>query len=737
MSGGSSHGREEVVQGAVDSVVYQTRDGAFSVVRFIRESDGQELTIVGDLGSVSPGETLRVSGRATEHPVHGKRFQVTSFTPVLPSSRDGLARYLGSGLIPGIGKQLAERLVSEFGERALDIIATQSGKLRQVPGIGKQRAVAIASAVRERRDETELMSYLHGLGIGPSLARRIRKRYGERAVHVIREDPYLVAEQVQGVGFRTADAIGRASGLAADDPRRAAGAVLHLLAQAADQGHAYATRDQLVESAEALEVPGAIIEDAIEALSGRQLLVRDDEAIYATPLYRAERRVAQLLRARASYQVPPRVRVDESALVQLSDEQADAVRQTFSGRLLIITGGPGTGKTTTVRGIVGAHRDVGHTVILCAPTGRAAKRLSEAAGHETKTIHRLLEWNPATARFQRDRDAPLEGDLVLVDEASMLNLQLAERLFSAIPPQVPLVLVGDVDQLPPVGPGQVLRSTIASGIARVVRLHTVFRQAQESRIVAGAHAILSGKVPTPTPANTRGVGDLFVVKTRDPDTTLERLRDMLRRLPTVYGLDPKRDVMVLTPMRKGPLGTERLNAYLQGELNPGTRVTTDAAGNTKTSRPPAAEPRPGDRVMQLRNDYEKEAFNGDLGEVQNVEGGITYVMMDGREVRYRRDELGDLALAYASTVHKVQGSEFPAVIVVLHPSHHVLLSRALLYTAITRAKKLVVILGDERALARAVHNAESYDAQSKLEQRLREPLGEGTAHTQHDDEEDD
>jgi exodeoxyribonuclease V alpha subunit len=721
---GSLFVREEVVQGAVDSVVYQTRDGAFSVVRFIRESDGQELTIVGDLGSVSPGETLRVSGRSTEHPVHGKRFQVTSFTPVLPSSKDGLARYLGSGLIPGIGKQLAERLVSEFGERALDVITTQSGKLRQVPGIGKQRAVAIASAVRERREETELMSYLHGLGLGPSLARRIRKRYGERAVHVIREDPYLVAEQVQGVGFRTADAIGRASGLAVDDPRRAAGAVLHLLAQAADKGHAYATRDQLVESAEALEVPGAIVEDAIETLAGRQLLVRDDEAIYATPLYRAECKVAQLLRARAAHTVPPRVRVDESALVQLSDEQADAVRETFSGRLLIITGGPGTGKTTTVRGIVGAHRDVGHTVVLCAPTGRAAKRLSEAAGHEAKTIHRLLEWNPATARFQRDRDAPIEADLVLVDEASMLNLQLAERLFSAIPAHVPLVLVGDVDQLPPVGPGQVLRSTIDSGVARVVRLHTVFRQAQESRIVAGAHAILRGELPTPTPANTRGVGDLFVVKTRDSDTTLERLRDMLARLPTVYQLDPKRDVMVLTPMRKGPLGTERLNAYLQSELNPSARVSAAPAKNSKGDTPPA-EPRPGDRVMQLRNDYEKEAFNGDLGEVQNVEGGITYVMLDGREVRYRRDELSDLALAYASTVHKVQGSEFAAVIVVLHPSHHVLLSRALLYTAITRAKKLVIIVGDERALARAVHNAQSHDAQSKLEQRLREPLVQG------------
>ncbi|HEY6881939.1 MAG TPA: AAA family ATPase, partial [Polyangiales bacterium] len=446
-------------------------------------------------------------------------------------------------------------------------------------------------------------------------------------------------------------------------------------------------------------------EEAIETLTGRDMLVREDDAVYATPLHEAELAVARLLGERARVDVPARVAADEASLANLSSEQADAVRATFAGRLLIITGGPGTGKTTTVRGIVAAHRAAGHEVVLCAPTGRAAKRLSEAAGSEARTIHRLLEWNPATARFQRGRNAPIEGDLVLVDEASMLNLQLAERLFAAIPAHVPLVLVGDVDQLPPVGPGQVLRATIDSGVARVVRLRTVFRQAQESKIVAGAHAILAGQVPEPTPAGSRGVGDLFIVKAREPEVALARLKDMMARLPVAYGIDPKRDVMVLSPMRKGPLGTERLNAFLQGTLNPSDRESS--------------EPRAGDRVMQLRNDYEKEAFNGDLGEVRNVDGGITYVMLDGRELKYRRDELGDLALAYASTVHKVQGSEFAAVIVVLHNAHHVLLSRALLYTAVTRGKRLVVILGDDRALARAVQNAQSYDVLSRLEARLR------------------
>lgn len=698
--------REEVIQGAVEQVVYQARDGTFSVVRFVRESDNAELTIIGDLGNVSVGETLRVAGRFVEHPVHGRRFQVHSFTPVLPSSRDGMARYLGSGLIPGVGKKLAARLVHEFGAQALDVIATQSAKLRSVPGVGKARAQAISSAVRERRDEAELMSYLHGLGLGPALARKLRSRYGERAVQVIREDPYLVAEQVEGVAFRTADAIGRASGLALDDPRRAAGAVLHLLAQAADQGHTYSTLELLAALGEPLDVPADKLEEAVEALAGRELLVREGDAVYATPLHRAELAVARMLAERAGVDQPPRVSADEPSLASLSEEQAEAVRATFRGRLLVITGGPGTGKTTTVRGIVAAHRAAGHDVVLCAPTGRAAKRLSEAAGSEARTIHRLLEWNPATARFQRGHNAPVEGDLVLVDEASMLNLQLAERLFSAVPKHVPLVLVGDVDQLPPVGPGQVLRATIASGVARVVRLSTVFRQAQASQIIAGAHAILAGQVPTSTPAGTQGTGDLFVVRTREPELALTRLKEMMARLPIAYGIDPKRDVIVLSPMRRGPLGTERLNAFLQAELNPGERSNSQ-------------EPRPGDRVMQLRNDYEKEAFNGDLGEVRTVAGGITYVMFDGREVKYRREDLGDLALAYASTVHKVQGSEFAAVIIVLHASHHVLLSRALLYTAVTRGKRLVVILGDERALARAVQNAQSYDALSKLEERLR------------------
>ncbi len=704
----SSGQREETLQGTVESVTYRSADGFFSVIRVVVERDGSEATVIGDLGSVSPGESLRFRGRFTEHPVHGRRFQVSSFTPVLPQTPQGITRYLGSGLIPGIGKGLAERLVQQFGAQALDVIATQSGRLREVPGIGRQRAQAIAQAVRERRDETEMMSYLHSLGLGPALAKRIRKKYGDRAVQVIREDPYLVAEEVPGIGFKTADAMGRASGLALDDPRRASGATLHLLGSAAEEGHVYLTRDQLIEAGAQLDVPAERLQEAIEALAGRELVVHEGEAVYAAPLFHAETEVARLLRERVMRGTRDEPAPIGDLRVGLSEAQARAVTATLKGSILIITGGPGTGKTTTVRGIVEAHKQRGRNVVLCAPTGRAAKRLSEASGAEAKTIHRLLEWNPATARFQRDRDNPVEADLVLVDEASMLNLQLAERLLSAIPAQVPLVLVGDVDQLPPVGPGQVLRSVIESGVVPVERLATVFRQAQESHIVRGAHAILRGELPPSSPPGQRGAGELFVVKAREPDAVLAKLQEMLKRLPSVYGLDLKRDVMVLSPMRRGPLGTEKLNEFLQREFNPG--VTTSDKHVAL---------RPGDRVMQLRNDYEKEAFNGDLGEVRNVAGGVTYVSIDGRELRYKHEELDELALAYASTVHKVQGSEFAAVFVVLHASHHVLLSRALLYTAVTRAKQLAVLVGDERALARAVRNAESTRAQSRLTERLR------------------
>ena len=711
---------EEVLQVTVDDVVFRSGDGRFTVVRATPERPGRgldlhEIVVVGNLGSVQPGETLRVMGKWRMHERHGRRFAASSYTPVMPTTDRGIARYLGSGLVSGVGPAIAERLVERFGAQTLDVIATQSSRLEEVAGVGKKRARAIAEVVRERRAEAEVLSFLHGLGLGGGNAKRIIERYGSDAAGVVRDDPYLVAEQVRGIGFRTADKVGRAAGIGEDDPRRAAGAVLHLLGRGADAGHVFVPLDELRAGAAELSVPDERVVAAIEELASRRMVVVEGEAVYAPPLHAAEVAVARALR-QLSRRRPRRLSTTEQAKVtraigdSLTETQGGAVRASVTYGLVVLTGGPGTGKTTTVRAIVDAHEALGRSVMLCAPTGRAAKRMSEATGREARTIHRALEWNPGTGRFARHAGAPIPADLVLVDEASMLDVRLAESLLDAVAPSSTLVLVGDVDQLPPVGPGQVLRELIASGAAHVVRLREIFRQAQESAIVRGAHEILGGRLPEPTRAGTKGSGDLFFVRAKDGETIAKKLVDVLRRLPVAYGFDPKRDVQVLSPMRRGPAGTERLNLLLQAALNPGG----PGIG------PPEGRMRTGDKVMQLKNDYDRDVFNGDLGEVLRIEGAETYVSVDGREVRYDLDHRDSLTLAYASTVHKVQGSEFPAIVVVLHASQHVLLSRALLYTAVTRAKRLVVLLGDDRALQRAVRNAETYRSWSRLVERLRE-----------------
>jgi len=704
---------EEVLEGVVEDVLFRSDDGRFAVIRLAPDEPAElsaSQTAVGDLGQIAPGENVRLIGRWTQHAVYGARFRVTSFTPTIPSTAQGVIRYLGSGLIPGIGPALAARLVERFGPNTLDVIATQSSRLREVSGIGKQRAESIAKAVRQRRVEAETMSFLHALGMGPATAREIVRKYGADAPRVVRDDPYIVAEQIRGIGFRTADRIAEALGIAGDDLRRVQGGVLHLVGKAVDDGHVFATRDQLRDGLEQLDVPAEALDEALHELRARELVTIEDEAVYPPLLYRAEVLVAEALSGFANRpKVQQPVKTHDPTL---SETQRSAVDASLGTHLLVLTGGPGTGKTTTVRAIVQAHAAVDRRVALCAPTGRAAKRLSEAAGIEAKTIHRLLEWNPATGHFNRNQRLPLEADLVLVDEASMLDIRLASQLLAAIPRNATLVLVGDIDQLPPVGPGQPLRDLIASRVCETIRLHEVFRQAQQSAIVRGAHAVLEGGMPEPTPSGTKGDGDLFLITSSDPDTITERLVQSLRRMSVAYGFDPLADVQVMTPMRRGPLGTIRLNEVLQETFNP-----------SKQENAAPASFRRGDKVMQLRNDYDKEVYNGDLGEVHRIEGGVTYVRFDGREVQYKADELDAISLAYACTVHKVQGSEFPAAVIVLHNAHFMLLNRALLYTALTRAKKLVVLVGDPRAMARAARNALSYETNSRLLDRLRSLAG--------------
>jgi len=719
-----SKARVVTLSGEVERVTFENDETGFRVVRVgSLEGEGARpgsIPVVGTFPAVGPGTRVRITGELAVDPKHGEQLRAQVVVPLAPSTLAGLTRYLGSGIIAGVGPAFAERIVAKFGMASLDVLDQKPERLAEVPGIGARRADQIAKQWAAERATSGVMLLLQSHGASQKLAARIVKHYGERAAHIVEHAPYRLALEVRGIGFKTADALARSLGIAGDHPERVQAGALHELEAISAEGHSYAERPELVaRSATMLSVDEAHVVSALDALWAAGRIVLENDRVFLAWMHRAEVELARGLRRLVDDQVIPLPHVSASltafetrSALELAPQQRRALEAAATHHVTVITGGPGVGKTTIVRAAVDIFERERLRVRLAAPTGRAAKRLAEASNREATTIHRLLEFEPRGMRFQRDEHEPIDADVVIVDEASMIDVPLAAALVSALPTAARLVIVGDADQLPSVGPGAFLRDLLASGVIESVRLDEIFRQAGESRIVQNAHRILRGELPESAPPDDPR-SDFFVVPTSDPDKAADTLlRVVLERIPERFGLAPGRDVQVLTPMHRGPVGTIALNERLQQALNAGGRVLPQGGGRLRL----------GDRVMQTKNDHQREVYNGDLGVVTALddETGIVLVSFDGREVEYETADLEALILSYATSIHKSQGSEYPAVVVPLLTSHFVMLSRNLVYTAVTRARRLCVLVADPRALRLALGAVRREDRLSGLVERLRE-----------------
>ncbi len=729
----------ETLTGILEHITYQSPEGGFLVGRLQPEPLQHPVTIRGTLFNVHEGQSLRLWGRWEEHPDYGLQFKVQDFMVVEPTSLEGMRRYLGSGVIPGIGPKTAERIVKIFGEETFDIIDQAPEKLLEVPKFPRKALEGLRESWAAHKALREVMTYLHSQGITSALSERIIQAYGFAAIEVIKENPYRLAMDVQGIGFRTADAIAQRMGLPQDAPQRAEAGLLHVMDELAVQGHTGYPQAQLMEQAGTmLDMALDTVQRAVDTLLGDGLLRRFEDVPEAPPFLlrprydKAEAAIAGHLGRIATGGVFSRIddlearlsAMEAAAGLYLAEEQREAVRAALAEKMLIVTGGPGTGKTTILQFILGLVEGTVPNVALAAPTGKAARRLTETTGREASTIHRLLE--AGKGGFQRDATRPLDVELLIVDESSMIDTLLLAALLDAVPSHARLVLVGDVDQLPSVGPGMVLQDLIDCGALPVVRLERIFRQSARSRITENAHAIRLGQSPQFGKPEGDDLADFYFMREGVPERIVEKLLTMVtERIPERFGLNPRVDVQVLTPMHKGVTGAQNLNRVLQAALNPEGREIRAGGGDG------APRFRVGDRVMQIRNDYEKGVFNGDVGEVAdwNEAGALVRVAFDDRDVTYGIRELEQLNLAYAITVHKAQGSEFPAVLIPVTTQHAIMLQRNLLYTAITRGRRLVVMLGTERAVAMAVNNARPVVRHTRLLQRLQQSLGAAAAET--------
>ena len=785
----------ETLQGILERIVYESPDTGYTVGRLSARDHAELVTVVGNLASINPGESLLLQGQWVDNARYGRQFQIEKYETILPANIVGLRKYLGSGLIKGIGPKMAGLIVRKFGMDTMDVIENEPEKLARVPGIGRKRVQIIKEAWEAQREIKNVMLFLQSHDVSTAHAAKIYKTYQNDAIPIVTEDPYRLADDIYGIGFVTADTIAQKLGIDKDAPQRVQAGIKYVLSQKADDGHVFQRRAELIEACQTmLEQKQEAVEQGISALVEKEEIInpsfgdfldtdeqigidetqgdyeishqpsavsdqndRSDayqnslstdnhSAIYLAPFYYAELGVAnQFLRLLAFSQeqnttpslpnsTPSLTQLESEMGIHFAPQQREAIHTAMTARAMILTGGPGTGKTTTVVGMIRLFGAQGRRITLTAPTGRAAKRLSETTGSEAKTIHRLLEFSPQNNGFKRNRQNPLDTDVVIVDETSMVDLVLMNRLMQAIRPTTTVILIGDTDQLPSVGAGNVLRELINSQKIPVIQLTEIFRQAQESMIVTNAHRINKGDFPELTGDIDR---NFFFMEEEDPDAIIELVCSLIAdRLPRHYDYHPMDDIQLLCPMRRGTLGTENLNGCLQEILNPEYTAPVShpleksrfGVPNYKRMSEPAGQSRTaggfriGDKVMQVRNNYDYDVFNGDIGRVVAIEhlDKKVYIQFPDKQVAYDTADLGELVLAYATTVHKAQGSEYPVVVIPLHTQHYLMLQRNLLYTGITRAKERVVIVGTKRALGICIRNNQVMQRNSYLAERLQE-----------------
>ena len=717
----------EPLSGLVERVTFHSPETGFCVLRVKVRGHRELVTVLGSAASIQPGEFIQASGRWDNHREHGIQFKTTFLKVMPPSSIEGIEKYLGSGMIKGIGPHFAKKLVEAFGEEVFDVIETAPERLRKLDGIGPKRVERITSGWADQKAIREIMVFLQSHGVGTSRAVRIYKTYGADAIPLVSENPYRLARDIKGIGFLTADQIAEKLGIEKTAMIRARAGISYTLTEAVSEGHCGLPEDDLLPMAEKLlEIPPDILRDALQQELQEETVVADTigerRCIFLAHLWKAEKVVAERLRTLATGQ-PSWPEIDaEKAIswveqklgVTLAESQREAVKMAVSSKVMVITGGPGVGKTTLVNAILRILVVKGVSVALAAPTGRAAKRLSESTGMEAKTIHRLLEVDPRHGGFKRSVDNPLECDLLVVDETSMVDVPLMASLVKALPDRAALMVVGDVDQLPSVGPGRVLADIIDSGAVPVARLTEIFRQAAESQIVTNAHRVNAGYMPN-LDATRGDKTDFYFVEARDPEDGVSKIIEIVKnRLPKRFGFDPIKDVQVLCPMNRGGLGARSLNVELQKALNPPVdEVFIERFGFTY---------RVGDKVMQTDNDYDKDVFNGDVGYVRRIDPDSQELVIefDDKSVEYQFGELDEVALAYAVSIHKSQGSEYPAVVIPMMMQHYMMLRRNLLYTGITRGRKLVVLVGQKKAVGMAVKGKVETRRWSKLAEWMAE-----------------